>query len=63
MIKSAMGRAIPATISKDLHKKTGKAKAKKENIIPTNEEIIMGFRKILVSILMSDIMVFLFLLE
>jgi len=63
MIKSAIGKAMPETISRNLCKKLGNFKPKKEKIIPTNAEIIIGFEKILFSIFMSDLNVCFFVLE
>jgi len=36
---------MPETISRNLFKKLGNFKPKKEKVIPNNEEIIIGFRK------------------
>ena len=60
MIKSAIGRAMPEIISRNLCKKLGNFKPKKEKTIPTNEEMIIGFKKMLFSIVMNDLTFFLF---
>ena len=63
MIKSAIGRAILETISRNLFKKLGNFKPKKEKIIPINAEMIIGFKKMLFSIFIIDLILSLFLPE
>ena len=63
MIKRAIGRAILEVISRNLFKKLGNFRPKKEKVIPTNAEMIIGFRKIVLSILISDLNLCLFVPE
>ena len=63
IIKSAIGRAMPEIISRNLFKKLGNFKPKKEKAIPNNAEIIIGFRKMLLSIVINDLIFFLFVAE
>jgi hypothetical protein len=58
MIKSAIGRAMPETISRNLFKKLGNFKLKKEKIIPTNAEMTIGFNKMFLSIFINDVIFF-----
>jgi hypothetical protein len=58
MIKSAIGRAMPETISRNLFKKLGNFKLKKEKIIPTNAEMTIGFKKMFFSIFINDVIFF-----
>ena len=63
MIKSAIGRAIMETISRNLFKKLGNFKPKKEKLIPTNAEIIIGLKKMLLSIRINNLSLFLLIPE
>ena len=55
MIKSAIGRAMLETISRNLFKKLGNFRPNKEKVIPTNAEMIIGFKKMVLSIFINDL--------
>ena len=63
MINRAIGRAIPETISRNLYKKLGNFKPKKEKIIPDIAERTIGLRMMFFSISINDAIFFLFLPE
>ena len=63
MIKRAIGRAMLETISRNPCKKLGNFKPKNEKVIPNNAEIIIGFKKMLLRIVINDLIFFFFVAE